>query len=222
MNTRPAVQVSFCQPQFSNDSRLFIRLAIAVIQFDVRLKINQWERDSRYCSTRLNKKKTEWIGAVNPINFGKRKLSQKRVWKCFQSPFKREREKDRGEKKRSRDIRIGEKFMVEHRCDRIAFTGGKKKRKKRFEIDDQLRLYWSIDIIPSRLGFHQTYRRFRNLEWPLVPFLFHVHTLFPDTLFKKTCIRYQMSIFIREMGIRTEVFDEEKNNSLINFPTLSC
>lgn len=31
-----------------------------------------------------------------------------------------------------------------------------------------------------------------------------------------------MSIFIREMGIRTEVFDEEKNNSLINFPTLSC
>lgn len=50
--------------------------------------------------------------------------------------------------------------MVEPRCDRIAFTKGKKKgekkkKEKAFEIDDQL--YRSIDIIPSRLGFHQTW-----------------------------------------------------------------
>lgn len=41
---------------------------------------------------------------------------------------------------RSRDIRIGEKFMVGHRCNRIAFTR-REKKEKAFEIDNQLRLY---------------------------------------------------------------------------------
>lgn len=67
----------------------------------------------------------------------------------------RQRERKIEGGKRSRDIRIGEKFMVGHRCDRIAFTR-REKKEKAFEIDNQLRLYRSIDIIPSRLGFHQT------------------------------------------------------------------
>lgn len=46
----------------------------------------------------------------------------------------RQRERKIEGGKRSRDIRIGEKFMVGHRCDRIAFTR-REKKEKAFEIE---------------------------------------------------------------------------------------